>query len=364
MHIYKSISELPKTSWCENHICSSENFLRGLEESYSVGEEQGWQSHFLTDDNENYIYSYLKSHSFGEYIFDWSWANTYERYGYNYYPKMTSMAPFSSATVDHFLMKEFRTDQANKLLGEFDHYIDGLNVSGSHFLFLPNRELPVFQDSRYLIRDSFQYHFLNRDYVDFQDFLKSLKTRKVKQIRKEREGVNFLYIEKITGNSLSNAHAKEMYDFYLRTIASKGSYAYLTESFFEHLFSSMKDQILYVRATKDGEAIAGSLFLFDSERLYGRYWGSHLPVKGLHFELCYYQGIEFLIEKKLKVFEAGAQGEHKISRGFEPTRVYSAHYLKDARFHKAIEQFIGEERSQIDELLVHLSSYLPYKNYF
>ena len=321
----------------------------------------GWDPLYFSDNKqENFLYSFEKSHSYGEYIFDWGWADAYHRSGYHYYPKLTSMVPFTPATVDHFIMKKFSQSSASDLLSEYDEYSLKGETTGSHFLFIKNREIPVFESSNYLIRESFQYHFINKSYQVFNNFLDDLKSRKAKQIKKERTSLAHIQFERFTGDSITPAHAKEMYHFYKSTIALKGAHAYLNEDFFLFIFEYLKHQVVYVQASLDKEAVAGSFFLYDKDRLYGRYWGCTKYIKNLHFELCYYQGIDFLIEKGLSVFEAGAQGEHKIARGFVPTRTYSAHSLRDSRFHDAVDKFITEEKKQVADLLSHLHTYLPF----
>jgi hypothetical protein len=204
-----------------------------------------------------------------------------------------------------------------------------------------------------------QYHFFNDSFETFEDCLKKMKGRKAKQLRKERLFPE-LKIERFTGESLLPEHAEQMYQFYLSTLDQKNAIDYLKQDFFLMVFESMKQNILYVQASTDNQAIAGSLFFYDTEKLYGRYWGCFKEVQYLHFELCYYQGIDFCLEKRLKVFEAGAQGEHKISRGFRPTRTFSAHKLKNEQFHHAVTNFINQEKKQIELAIEELSLQLPF----
>lgn len=361
MKTFTTLSQINKRDWCDTTPFNDYEFLLGLELTGCVGEESGWSpSYFGNDSDECFMYNYSKSHSYGEYIFDWGWADAYHRYGKPYYPKFTSMIPFTPVTVDHFLMANFDPNLAQDLLADFQNQFLKSKEQSSHFLFLTNRELPVFDSQNYLIRESFQYHFENKEYSDFSDFLDCLKSRKVKQIAKERSSLKEVQFRHFTGSNLLEEHAIQMYSFYLSTIRSKGAIAYLKESFFKYLFKVLKNNIIYVQASHEGESCAGSFFLFDKERLYGRYWGANKYIKNLHFELCYYQGIEILIEKKLKVFEAGAQGEHKIARGFIPRRTYSAHFMKGDEFQQAIARFITQEKESISEMISHLNTYLPY----
>lgn len=335
------------------------NFLDSLTKSGSASPETGWQTQ-LFEHEGSALLTFIKSHSYGEYIFDWGWAEAYERHGIPYYPKMTSMIPFTPVTTKHFLMPEFNQTKADQLVKKHDEFYNQHALSSAHFLFLEKEEIDVFASNDYLIRESMQYHFFNENYADFEDFLNKLKTKKAKNLRNERRFEN-LQINQYTGDNLTSDHAQRMYQFYISTILNKNSFDYLNENFFKMIFETMKENLLYVEATRDDLPVAGSLFLFDSEKIYGRYWGSNQFIENLHFELCYYQGIDFCIKNKLKVFEAGAQGEHKIARGFRPVRNYSAHKLKHQAFQSAIADFIKREKIQIETSIEKLSQYLPFR---
>lgn len=335
-------------------------FLKALTESGSIGPGSGWMDECLST-SDGVLLGFQKNHSYGEYIFDWAWAEAYERYGIPYYPKLTSMIPFTPVTTQHFLMKEFSADKALRLLAEHERgHLEGPS-SSTHFLFLHPQELPVFRERNFLIRESMQYHFFNEGYQSFEDFLSKLKTKKAKNILKERRFPD-LEIKRYTGDDLTKLRAQAMYQFYISTIENKNSFDYLKPSFFELIFETLRSNTLYVEATFQGAPIAGALFFYDHERLYGRYWGSTKYREHLHFELCYYQGIDFCLEKKLKVFEAGAQGEHKITRGFRPVRTYSAHKLKIPAFEEAVANFITTEKKKIEEHIEVLSTFLPFKS--
>jgi predicted N-acyltransferase len=336
-------------------------FFHALEESRSIGNEAGWNPVFFTDSAQSCIlYSFIKNHSYGEYIFDWKWAEAYQQNKISYYPKLTSMIPLSPVTTSHFIMPEFDKKKCDEVMDQYESFYQAHNFSSSHFLFTTNEEKEYFEGRGYQTRESFQYHFLNENYENFEDFLGKLKTKKAKNIRSERVFPE-LEIKNITGTELTHLHAREMYQFYLTTIDLKQGIAYLTEDFFKIIFETMKDNILYVQASLQGQVIAGALFFHDEQRLYGRYWGFNRDVPNLHFELCYYQGIEFCIKKKIKIFEAGAQGEHKITRGFRPVRTYSAHKIKHPVFAEAISQFIENEKGYVEEAIIELSRRLPFK---
>ena len=353
-------TDITKTQW--RHLDNngspflSYEFLSALEKSHSVGKESGWDPIYIIDSKGSALYTYVKHHSYGEYIFDWEWANFYHQYGISYYPKLTSMIPFTSVTTKHFL-----GDEVEEVMDSYENLYLQNPFSSSHFLFITHEEIPFFQKRGYLIRDSFQYHFINQSYDSFDHFLSSLKQKKAKQIKKERLFDAEIEITKITKESLSEEYADEMYLFYLTTINQKNGVPYLSNDFFRQIFSMLKNSIYYIRATKKNRAVAGALFLYSHERLYGRYWGASEDIPNLHFELCYYQGIEICIEHKFSIFEAGAQGEHKISRGFRPVKTFSAHKFKHPQFHEAISKFISEERTYVEESILKLSERLPFR---
>ncbi len=337
-------------------------FITSLTESGCIGADKGQLPHyFYHEKNMGILYSFNKGHSYGEYIFDWAWADAHEKHGITYYPKLTSMVPFTPVTTSHFIMPHFDEDVANELLEQYENFYLQHNFSSSHFLFLPPEEIAFFRKHNYIIRESLQYHFFNEDYEDFDAFLLTLQGRKAKNIRKERQHQN-LKITQYTKDELNEDQAQRMYHFYISTIENKNSFEYLNEKFFKMIFHTMKNNILYVEASYEDRSVAGSLFFYDEKTLYGRYWGSHIQIENLHFELCYYQGIDFCLKNKLKLFEAGAQGEHKIARGFRPTRIYSAHKLKHQGFHSAVAQFILREKEEIGMLIEELYRKLPFKS--
>jgi predicted N-acyltransferase len=359
------VKMIQKTDWertGQTNPFLSYNFHEALLRSGSIGNHSGWELlQIFSQDQCALLNCYLKDHSYGEYIFDWTWAQAYERSGRNYYPKLISMVPFSPVNVPHFLMPKWSEQVAENLLLEFEQIYQDSQANSAHFLFLPEQEIDIFKKAGYLIRESIQYHFYNSNFFQFSDFLSTLKTKKAKTIDLERS-FHGLEISQTTGEKLQDQHALRMYQYYLSTIKAKGSFAYLNEDFFLRIFQTLKKNLLFVEARDNEIPIAGSLFLFDKEKLYGRYWGSHKYIPNLHFELCYYQGIEFCLRNSLKIFEAGAQGEHKIARGFRPVKVYSAHKMKDKIFQIGIDQFIESEKIHIDQSYKLLSERLPFKN--
>lgn len=336
-------------------------FFEALEFSGCIGPNAGWLPIVhINSEQDAALYTFAKNHSYGEYIFDWGWADAFAKYGLPYYPKLTSMPPFTPATTPHFLMKEFDEAKAGELLAKHEELYLNQNFSSTHFLFLPFEEIPFFEKHGYMIRESMQYHFYNENYQSFEHFLSHLKSRKAKQIRSERRHED-LTITSYTKENLTQAQAKRMYQFYISTIVNKNSQDYLNEKFFERIFETMKDNLLYIEAEANGSPVAGALFFYDEEKLYGRYWGANDFYEKLHFELCYYQGIDFCLKQNLKMFEAGAQGEHKIARGFRPIRTYSAHKIKHPAFKEAIENFINSEKVHLEAVIREHSKSLPFK---
>jgi predicted N-acyltransferase len=338
----------------EPEILTSDRFWKILADSGSIDESRGMRHHELSSGSGK-LHLFSKTHSYGEYIFDWAWARAFEQQRIPYYPKLLSMVPFTPATSRHFLAS--REDWPG-LLEQAEAHL--LGHSSLHFLFTTPEETEFLAERGYLNRDSFQYHFINEGYRDFEDFLSGLKSKKAKQLRQERR-FQQLTFERLSGSRLRAHHADEMYGFYLLTLEDKGAIPYLTQDFFRRLFQELPENVLYARALKDDAPLAGALFYFDRHRLYGRYWGSREYVANLHFELCYYQGIDFCLERGLSVFEAGAQGEHKVLRGFCPVLTRSAHRISHPGFHRAIAHFIQEERRGIAIEMEELRRALPFK---
>jgi predicted N-acyltransferase len=359
----KKTDEVTDADWAElqplNNPFLKKSFLSALEKSQSVGSSAGWVPLYFSE-ADGLLYTFLKTHSYGEYIFDWDWARAFSQCQVAYYPKLTSMIPLTPVTTSHFIMPKFNFDVASRLMDSYLKFYEMHEFSSSHFLFITEEEIPLFENKKHMIRESFQYHFFNENYVSFEDYLLKMKPKKAKNIRQERQ-FSDLKIEKLTSNLLTKRHAGEMYQLYLSTIEDKNAIDYLKEEFFKIVFHEMKENLLFVRASSDERLVAGSLFFYDRERLYGRYWGTLEKVENLHFELCYYQGIEFTIERKLKVFEAGAQGEHKISRGFRPVKTFSAHHIKNNAFHIGITNYIEEEKKHIQRTIEELTKHLPFK---
>jgi predicted N-acyltransferase len=351
-------------------------FLRALERSGSIGgRSSGWSPSYLVyKDGERVLGAlplYLKTDSYGEYVFDWEWARAYSDNGLRYYPKLVSAVPFTPATGPKLLVRPDVADEVERaavkraLLGAARDLGDDFDVSSSHALFLPEGELEEFARQGFAVRHSLQFHWRNRGYDAFPDYLGALAGKRRRQVARERRQLEDegLRIERLTGEDLDGEHASIMHRFYLGTFDRKWGFPYLTGAFFEEAFRTMRDRTLLVLARdgSTGRPVAGALNFFKGDALFGRYWGAAEERRNLHFEVCYYQAIEFAIERRMKLFEAGAQGEHKLARGFLPTITYSAHEIRHPAFRGAIERYIEEEKQYIAATMAEYSLHDPYK---
>ena len=349
-------------------------FLRALGRSGSIGEASGWSPVYLVCKDADRVLGalclYLKTDSYGEYVFDWDWARAYQQHGLPYYPKLVAAVPFTPATGPKLLVRPDvgeagRAAVTHALLEAAQKLGDQANVSSSHALFLTEGERDEFAGRGFAVRLSLQFHWRNRGYDTFADYLEALEGKRRRQVSRERRQLvgEGLEIEPLTGEDLRPEHADIMYRFYLATFDRKWGFPYLTEAFFRETFQTMSDRVLLVLA-RDGltrRPVAGALNFFKGETLFGRYWGAAEERRNLHFELCYYQAIEFAIERRMKLFEAGAQGEHKLARGFLPTLTYSAHDIRHPGFRYAIEQYIAEERKMLAGTVAAYARHDPYK---
>ncbi len=348
-------------------------FLRALGHSGSIGRRSGWSPAYLVCKEGARLLGalclYLKTDSYGEYIFDWEWARAYQQYGLSYYPKLVAAVPFTPATGPKLLLPPdvdvtTRARVTNALLEAAEDLGTEYRVSSSHALFLPEEELGEFMRRGFTVRHSLQFHWRNRDYETFSDYLGTLSGKRRRQILRERrqlegEGLEILHL---TGNALLPEHAALMHRFYLATLDGKWGVPYLNRAFFDEVFKTMKDRTLLVLARDvAGLPLAGALFFLKDRSLFGRYWGAAQQRRNLHFELCYYQGIDFAIGRGINLLEAGAQGEHKLARGFLPALTYSAHKIRDPAFERAIREYIESEKQVLQRVMKEYSSHDPYK---
>ncbi len=375
--LVSSLAEVNKNEWdalnTSNHPFTSYDFLNSLEISKSVSAKTGWNpQHIIIKNKKGNIIgaspNYLKMHSYGEYIFDHAWANAFENAGGQYYPKLLSAIPFTPVTGPRILIDPKNPDN-NKIfeliINMFEVIVQNNNLSSAHINFITDNLNKKLKNEKWIKRKGLQFHWHNNDYNSFEDFLSKLKSSKRKAIRKERRTIlnNDLIIQKVTGNELNNEMWDSFYNFYLNTIDKKWGGAYLTKSFFNLINKTMKNKILLVIARQNNKIVAGALNFIGDNTLYGRNWGSIVDIPFLHFELCYYQAIEYAIDNNIKTVEAGAQGHHKIQRGYVAESIYSSHLIKNESFAKAVRNFVQIEANEIDKQIKLINEQgSPYSN--
>ncbi|MEW6024280.1 MAG: GNAT family N-acetyltransferase [Pseudomonadota bacterium] len=341
-------------------------FLHALHESGSACPETGWQPQYIALYDDDVLAAalplYVKGHSYGEYVFDWAWADAYGRHGLEYYPKLLSAVPFTPVAGPRLLARD---DAARAALIEVLRATQAATeVSSTHILFPPEEHARQLQDAGFLLRSGVQFHWLNPGYADFEAFLATLEQKKRKNIRAERRKVKEagVLLRRVRGADITDEEWRFFNRCYRHTYAAHYSTPYLNLDFFRRIGAAMPDNILLVIAEREGRPIAASLVIHTADTLYGRYWGEIEHVPCLHFEAAYYQPLEFCIEQGIKVFEGGAQGEHKMARGFLPTRTYSAHWLAHPSFADAIERFLEREAGGIDDYMDELNERNPFRN--
>ena len=376
----ESIEEIGSEIW--NGLAGIDNpftryeFLHSLESTGCTTDDSGWKPyHILVTENDVETQSsrraiaamplYLKNNSWGEYVFDWSWAEAYTRHGMNYFPKFVTSIPFTPSVGTRILIREGidKLAVAQLIFEKVQLQAEALGASSWHILFPKEEEHRLFGSIGISPRVATQFHWYNNSYNSFSDFLASLNARKRKAIKKERkqiedEGIIFRQTD---GADISETQWSDFYLFYQTTYLARGMQGYLDIEFFRKIGETMPEQILLINAVKDNRDIAAALFFKSKDSLFGRYWGSRVEQQFLHFETCYYQGQEYAIENNLAVFDSGAQGEHKIQRGFEPIYTHSNHWIADQNFSRAIRNFLKEERGHIDQYKIQAESLLPFK---
>ena len=375
MHIKQidSLTEVAASDWnrlagCDYPFLRHE-FLLALEQSGSVCAQTGWQArHLLVMDSDTLLAilpMYEKQHSWGEYVFDQQWAQAYQHSGLNYYPKWLTAIPFTPCQGSRLLMNP-GTDMEiimPLLLNHIQRKAEQHGISSWHCLFPQPIQSAQWQALGLSIREGVQFQWFNRDYRDFADYLQSLNASKRKMIKRERRRIaeQDIQLLRVAGPDISELQWQAFYQFYALTYLKRQSQPYLTLEFFQQIAQSMPEHCLLILAVKDDAYVGAALSFIGAECLYGRYWGCYAEYDALHFEACYYQGLEYCIEHGLSRFDSGAQGEHKISRGFEPVTTYSAHWIKDARFAKAIHDFVSREQTAMQDYKQHAANYLPFK---
>jgi predicted N-acyltransferase len=344
-------------------------FLSHLERTGSVGAHNGWQPHHLALHDDNglaaFMPAWIKTHSRGEFVFDWSWADAYHRHGRNYYPKLLCGIPWSPITGPRLLTRG-ATDNESLKTALAEHAVAQCadhELSSLHCNFVRPEDEPFLESGGMLARHDWQFHWHNHGYAGFDDFLDALKSRKRKAIRRERrrvveQGIEFDWK---TGTELDEEDLAFVYRCYVSTFAHYGNHPALTPDFFAEIARDMGSAVRVVFALRDGQPLAMGFFLLGGGRLYGRYWGCTEELSGLHFETAYYQGIELCIREKLDVFESGAQGEHKIARGFVPVATRSYHYIAAEDFRRAIADYLQKERAWMNDYRRQLHRHDPYR---
>jgi predicted N-acyltransferase len=377
-HTIESISEIDAEQWDRmnrgDYPFIRHAFLAGLERTGCVGADTGWEPrHMLVYDGpERKVLLggaplYLKYHSWGEYVFDWAWADAYQRAGLPYYPKLLCAVPFTPATGPRLLVSPDAAhpgEVRKSLIKGILRLARDLDLSSVHWLFTDAADTAALESEGLLKRTGNQFHWNRRSCRDFDDYLGSLTSKRRKQVRRERRQVEEagVTVRMIEGPDLDRRHWDAMYRFYQNTIHERGAIPYLSREFFASLATQMKDRVLIAAAfDPDGQIIAGALYFKSEDTLYGRYWGASTFYEGLHFETCYYQPIDYCLRHGFARFEAGAQGEHKLNRGLTPTPTYSAHWLAHPKFEDAIRDFLHAETRQVERYARILEQHSPFR---
>lgn len=365
-----SLTEVKASDW--NRLAGLDypflrhEFLLALEQSGSACESTGWKTRHLLVTNQQRLVAalplYEKQHSWGEYVFDQPWAQAYQQHGLNYYPKWLTAVPFTPCRGPRLLL-ETAADPAIIMRSLLNFIQQQAGISSWHCLFPAQSQLAQLQAMGLIIRSDVQFHWFNRGYRDFNDYLHSLSASKRKMIKRERRRITEQGIEMhcIPGPEISEQQWQAFYRFYAMTYLKRRGQPYLTAAFFRQIASSMPEQCLLIMAIKNDAYLGAALSFVGADSLYGRYWGCHEEYNALHFEACYYQGLDYCIRHGLKHFDSGAQGEHKISRGFEPVIIQSAHWIKDPHFAKAIADFVRREHQHVQQYQRDAAGFLPFK---
>lgn len=377
--VIQSIADIGQHDWdaCASPECPASNpvdpfttyrFLKALEDSGSVGQGTGWIPNYITARMDGKLIgvlpSFAKGHSQGEYIFDHNWAHAFENAGGRYYPKLQIAAPFTPVTGRRFLTHPDHTESARMALTQGIHaVVEQQNWSSAHITFCTESEYNAGPDLGLMQRLGQQFHWENNGYKTFDDFLAQLSSRKRKNLRKERKtaadfGGTF---HQFTGDEILPEHWDAFWEFYMDTGARKWGTPYLTREFFQIAHETLRDDIVLFLCQRDGRWVAGALNFIGRDTLYGRYWGCNEDHPCLHFELCYYRAIDYAIAHNMNRVEAGAQGEHKLARGYLPTPTYSLHWIPNAGFAEAVQTYLNAERNAVGQDIEILTSYGPFK---
>ncbi|MBV8805071.1 MAG: N-acetyltransferase [Sinobacteraceae bacterium] len=370
---HKSIDGLNAREW--NSLTGDSNpflrheFFAALEQTGCIGAGTGWDPcYFTLKDAQGLaaaVPAFCKSHSYGEFVFDFAWAQAYSRFGARYYPKLTVAVPFTPATGPRLLVRPDldRQSVARRLLADIEAYTASHSISSVHALFLDEPAQMACTQAGWLIRRDCQFHWTNHGYPSFDAYLETFTAEKRKKAKRERRRVAEagIHFETRMGAELDERTLDYVYAFHRDTFLRHGHEPYLTREFFSQAARTMGDSLMVKIAQRGSSPVAAAIFFWSREALFGRYWGASDDYNSLHFEACYHQGIEFCIEHGVKRFEPGTQGEHKVSRGFEPTMTWSAHYIANRRFREAIEGYLEREGASVDAYAEEIQAHVPYK---
>ncbi len=371
VEVTESINDFKARDWNrlagDRYPFLQHEFLEAAERTGSAAPETGWiPRHIGLRDKAGTLCAamplYEKNHSWGEFVFDWSWAHAYERAGLDYYPKLVSAVPFTPAASRRLLCSE--QEQKAQLIDAARSYAADNAFSSIHVLFPEEDELGPLENAGLKLRKDCQFHWHNKNYTDFNDFLSAFSSSKRKKVRRDRRHVaeQGIAFRRFKGGETDEAIWRDVYELISITFLRRGSLPYFSFDFFLDVSSRLPDNLLVVLAEKDRMPVAAAVFYDTDSTLYGRYWGADSQYNALHFETCYYQGIDYCIEHGRQLFEPGTQGEHKISRGFVPVNTWSAHWLARPEFLSAVGQYLDAERQQIDHYVDAVSSHTPYKS--
>ena len=369
--VHDSIACIDPEAW--NRLAGSDfpflrhEFLDAAEQTGCVSPAQGWTPRHLTLEDRGAVVAamplYEKSHSWGEFVFDWAWAQAYQQAGLAYYPKLVSAVPFTPATSTRLLVAEDHPEAAAALLDAALTLARDEGYSSLHLLFPTAAERRAVEAAGLILRKDCQFHWKNHNYANFDTFLHTFSSVKRKKARRDRRKVveNGIVFRRLRGADLDDGLWSIVYPLIARTFLHRGSMPYFSEAFFRTISRTLPENLLVVLAEHDGAPVAAAVFFQSANTLWGRYWGSDGHFDALHFETCYYQGIEYCIDTGKQVFEPGTQGEHKISRGFTPVTTWSAHWLAHPAFADAIGRYVNEEGRHIDRYIDAVDAHTPYK---
>lgn len=369
-----ALADIDKDQWNslnhDNNPFLSYEFLEGVERYGCVDDDSGWQPHHITLWQDDRLIGalplYSKQHSWGEFVFDFAWANAYAQHGYSYYPKLVSAIPFTPVTGERFLSIKKDTQRIKQCLIEsVIHYAKKNAYSSWHCLFPASETDEVIEKNNHVLeRWGYQFHWQNDNYKNFDSFLAAMSSSKRKKIRRERRRVEEQDVKVLclSGHEINAQHWQVFYQYYLSTFSKKNNYPAFTLDFFKHLGKTMPSQVLLILAQYNEHDVAGAFFMRNENHLYGRHWGCLAEFHSLHFELCYYAAIEYCIKNNIQYFDAGAQGEHKVSRGFLPVKTRSLHWIAHEGFNSAIDDFLSKERVGVSDYIDEVLKHSPFKN--